>query len=58
MVYKDREKILPTTLCRKPIEQQSYLHAKSEHTSAIKNSIAYIQRLRLKAICSAEDEYQ
>ena len=36
MVYKDRENNLQTTLYRKPTDQQSYLHAKSEHPSAIK----------------------
>ena len=41
MVCKDKENNLQTTLYRKPTDQQSYLHAKLEHPSALKNSIAY-----------------
>ena len=40
IVYND-ENNLQTTLYRKLIDQQSYLHAKSEHPSALKSSIAY-----------------
>ena len=40
MVYKDKNINLQTTLCRKATDQQFYLHAKSEHTSVIKSSIA------------------
>ena len=58
MVYKDKENNLQTTLYRELPDQQSYLHAKSEYPSALKNSIAYSQTLRLKTICSTEDEYQ
>ena len=58
MVYKDKDNNLQTTLYCKPIDQQSYLHAKSEHSSALKNSIAYSQTLRVKIIFSTEDEYQ
>ena len=46
MVYKDKENNLQTTLYQKPTDQQSYLHSKSEHSSALKNSIAYSQTLR------------
>ena len=45
-------------LYQNPADQKSYLHVKSEHPSALKNSIAYTQTLRLKSICSTEDEYQ
>ena len=55
--YKDKDNNLRTTLYHNP-DQQSYLHDKSEHPSALKNSIAYSQTLRLKTICSTEDEYQ
>ena len=58
MVYKDKDTNLQTTLHRKTTDQKSYLHAKSEHPSASKNSIAYTQTLRVKTICSTEDEYQ
>ena len=43
VVYKDKEDNLQTTLYRKPTDQQSSLHAKSEHPSALKNGIAYSQ---------------
>ena len=52
MVYKDKDTNLQTTLYRKTTDQQSYLHAKSEHPSVSKNSIAYSQTLRVKTICS------
>ena len=58
MVYKNRENNLETTLYRKPTDQQSYLHAKSEYPSALKSSIAYSQALRLKTISSTKNEYQ
>ena len=58
MVHKDKENNLQTTLYRKPTNHQSYLHAKSEHPSTLKNSIAYSQTLILKTICSTDDEYQ
>ena len=46
MVYKDKENNLQTTLHRKPTDQQSYLYAKSEHRSTLKNSIECSQTLR------------
>ena len=58
MVCKDKENNLQTTLCRKPTDQQSYLHAKSEHPRALKNRITYSQTLRLETLCSTKDEYQ
>ena len=56
MVYKDKENNFQATLYRKPTDQQSYLHAKSEHLSALKDSIAYSQTLRLKTLCSTKYE--
>lgn len=58
MVYIDTNNKLQTTLYRKPTDQQAYLHAKSEHPKSLKNSIAYSQTLRIKTICSTENEYQ
>ena len=57
-VYKEKEDNLQTTLYRKSTDQQSYPHAKSEHSSALKNGIAYSRKLRLKTTCSTEGEYQ
>ena len=45
MVYKNKDNNLQMTLYRKP--SKSHLHAKSEHPSALKNSIGYSQMLRL-----------
>ena len=58
ILYKDKKNNLQTTLYLKPTDQQSYLHAKSEHSSALKNSISYTQTLRLRTICFAENDYQ
>ena len=58
MVNKDKDNNPQTTLYQKPTDQQSYLHAKSEHPRALKNGIAYIQTLRVKTVCSTNDEYQ
>ena len=53
MVYKGKENKLQATLYWKPTDQRSYLQAKS--ASVLKRSIAYIQTLRLKTICSIDD---
>ena len=58
MVNKNKDNNPQTTLYQKPTDQQSYLHAKSEHPCALKNSIAYSQTLRVKTVCSTNDEYQ
>ena len=55
MVYKGKENKLQATLYWKPTDQRSYLQAKSEHPSVLKRSIAYIEKLRLKTICSIDD---
>lgn len=57
MVYKDINNKLQTTLYRKPTDQQAYLHSKSEHPRSLKNSIAYSQTLRVKTVCSTDNEY-
>ena len=46
MVYKDKDTALQITLYRKPADQESYLHTKSEHPSSLKKNIAYSQTLR------------
>ena len=49
MICKDKENNLQITLYRKPTDQQSYLHAKSEHLSTLKNSIAYKPNFEIKS---------
>ena len=41
---------LLTTQYKKEIDQQSYLHTKSEHPETLKQSIPYSQALSLKRI--------
>ena len=36
----------------KPIDRQSYLHNKSEHSNSTKKKIAYSQALRFNKICN------
>ena len=49
---------LQTILYRKPTDQQSYLHAHSDHLKSLKISIPYSQALRIKTICSTLTEYK
>ena len=57
IVYK-RGKSLQTRLYRKKSDRQNYLHHKSEHPKSLKESIAYSQALRIKRICSEDDEFE
>ena len=57
IVYK-RGKSLQTRLYRKKSDRQNYLHHKSEHPKSLKDSIAYSQALRIKRICSEDDEFE
>ena len=56
-LYKDKNSNIQTTLYRKPTDQQTFSHAKSEHTRSLKSSIPYSQALRLKTICSTSTEF-
>ena len=40
LVYKDINNKLQITLCKKPTDRQSYLHANSEYPRSLKESIA------------------
>ena len=44
-------------LYRKEINQQSYLHQKSEHPETLKQRIPYSQALRLKRICTTKEDF-
>ena len=57
MLYKEENNNIQTTLYRKPIDQQAFLHAKSEYARSLKNSNPYSQALRLKTICSTSTEF-
>ena len=53
LVYNNK---LQTTLYKKPADRQNYLHSKSKHSYSLKKSIAYSQALRIKRICSTQNE--
>ena len=57
LIYKDKN-TLQTTLYRKPTDQQSFLHAHSDHPKSLKRSITYSQVLRIKTISSILTEYK
>ena len=52
------ESKLKTTTYNKPMDEKSYLHAKSYHPESTKKAIPYSQSLRLKRICSDDADYK
>ena len=58
LIYKDKNSTLQTTLYRKPTDQESYLHAHSDHPKSLKRSILYSRTLRIQTICSTLTEYK
>ena len=52
MVYRDQQRKIQT-IFHKPTDQQTYLHAQSNHPKSLKDSIPYSQALRVKKISSA-----
>ena len=55
-VFIDQNDKLQTKLYRKPTDRQNYLHQSSDHQPSLKPSNAYGQALRLKRICSVEED--
>ena len=55
-VYIDKNNRLQTKLYKKPTDRQNYLHRKSEHPESLKKSIPHSQALRIKRICSNDEE--
>ena len=55
LVYKDQNNILQT-IHRKETDRQNYLDAQLEHLKSLKDSIPYNQALRIKRICSSQQE--
>ena len=58
IVYIDNKNHFRTRLYRKTIDRQSYLHRASEHPPPLKDCLANSQTLRIKRICSDNDEYK
>ena len=55
-VYIDVHSRLQTTLYRKPTDRQNYLCGTSEHPESLKANIPYSPALRVKRICSTDNE--
>ena len=55
-VYIDKNRRLQTTLHIKPTDTHNYLHYKSAHPKHLKNSLPYSQGLRLRRICSGNND--
>ena len=54
---KDHNNMHQTTIYRKQTDRQNYLDARSEHSTLLKDSIPYSQSLRIKRICSSQQEF-
>ena len=57
MVCRDQQHKIQTTIFRKPTDQQTYLHAQSNHPKPLKDSIPYRQALHIKTICSTASKF-
>ena len=58
VVYKTQSGKLENKLYRKESDRQAYLHRKSELPEFLKRSIPFSQALRLRRICSTNNEFQ
>ena len=56
-VHKSEDGTLWTDLYSKPTDSHNYLHYKSAHPSHCKKSLPYSQMLRIKRICTRNDDY-
>ena len=55
-LYKNENETLCITIYRKPSDCYNFLHCKSLHPKALKDSIPYSQALCIKQICSKTSE--
>ena len=53
ILSKDQQHKIRTTIFCKPTNQQTHLHAQSNHLKSLKGSTLHSQALRIKTICSA-----
>ena len=56
-VMKSPDGTIKTKHYKKSTDRPSYLHKNSEHPKSLKNSIPYAQGLRIKKICSTQEDY-
>ena len=49
---------LITSIYTKPTDRHAFLHQKSYHPRSTKKAISFSQALRIKGICSKEDDYR
>ena len=56
-LYRDQKHKIQTTIFRKPTDQQTYLHAQSNHPKSLKDSIPYSQALLIKTTCLSTSEF-
>ena len=56
LIYIDEKRQLQTTLYTKPTDTHNYLHFKSSHPKHLKESLPYSQALRIRRICSKDNE--
>lgn len=58
-VFRSPGQVLPqTTVFRKPTDRNNFLHSKSYHPPSMKKSLPYSQFLRMRRICSTEEEFE
>ena len=53
-----KNKKLYTKIYRKQTDRQSFLHIESEHPKSFKDSIPYIQAIRIKRICTTSQDFE
>ena len=53
-----RDHTIKTSLYQKPTDRHNFLHHKSYHPSSTKKSLPYSQSLRIKRICTSEEDYR
>ena len=57
ILIKIKDGMLQTDLYTKPTDAHNYLHYRSAHPSHVKNNIPYSQFLRLRRLCSQEEDF-
>lgn len=57
-VFRSTGQVLQTTVFRKSTDKNNFLHSKSYHPPSMKKSIPYSQFLRIRRICSTDEEFE